>query len=232
VLPLRDTIPHQRPPITTVALIIANVLAFWGELNLPAGRQQSFFEVFGLIPARFTSPAWAQSVGLWPSFVPFFTTMFLHGGWMHLIGNMWFMWIFGDNVEDRMGHAGFLVFYLLCGLAASATHVALNPHSHMPTIGASGAIAGVLGAYFVLYPGARVLTLVPIFIFIRFIELPAFVFLGLWFVMQFFSGTMSMHGADTSGVAFWAHVGGFIAGLLLLGLFIRRGTRRTSLLGI
>ncbi len=231
MLPIRDTIPHQRPPITTVLLIAVNALAFWGELRLPTGQQQSFFEVFGLVPARFTSPAWAASVGLWPSWVPFVTTMFLHGGWMHLIGNMWFMWIFGDNVEDRMGHVGFLLFYLLCGLAASVTHLALNPHSHMPTIGASGAIAGVLGAYFLLYPGARVLTLVPIFIFIRFIEIPAFIFLGFWFVMQFYSGAMSMGSANTAGVAFWAHVGGFIAGLLLLGLFVQRGTRRTSLLG-
>jgi len=231
VLPIRDTIPHQRPPITTTALIVVNVIAFLGELRIPAAQQQSFFEVFGLIPARFTSPAWAQSVGLWPSWVPFVTTMFLHGGWMHLIGNMWFMWIFGDNVEDRMGHTGFLIFYLLCGLAASVTNMALMPHSHMPTIGASGAIAGVLGAYFVLYPGARVLTLVPIFIFFRFIELPAFVFLGIWFLMQFLSGAVAIAGAHASNVAFWAHVGGFIAGLLLLGLFIQRGTRRTSLLG-
>lgn len=222
MFPIRDTIPHQRPPITAVALILANAVAFYGELRLPPGEQQQFFEVFGLIPARFTSPAWAASVGLWPSWVPFFTTMFLHGGWMHFIGNMWFMWIFADNVEDRMGHGGFLVFYLLCGLAASATHLALNPHSHMPTIGASGAIAGVLGAYFLLYPGARVLTLIPIFIFIRFIEIPAFLFLGFWFVMQFWGGAMSVSGANTAGVAFWAHVGGFVAGMLLLGLFVRR----------
>jgi hypothetical protein len=148
--------------------------------------------------------------------------MFLHGGWMHLIGNMWFMWIFGDNVEDRMGHGGFLVFYLLCGIAASVANMALMPHSHMPTIGASGAIAGVLGAYFLLYPGARILTLIPIFIFIRFVELPAFVFLGFWFVMQFFSGAAAITGGNTSNVAFWAHVGGFVAGMVLLGLFARR----------
>jgi membrane associated rhomboid family serine protease len=219
VFPLRDTIPHQRPPITTTALILVNIVVFLFELKIPAAQQQSFFEVFGLIPARYTSPAWAQSVGLWPSWVPFITTMFLHGGWMHLIGNMWFMWIFGDNVEDRMGHCGFLVFYLLCGLAASVTNMVLLPHSHLPTIGASGAIAGVLGAYFLLYPGAKVLTLIPIFIFIRFIEVPAFIFLGNWFAMQFFSGAVAIAGANASNVAFWAHVGGFVAGMLLLGLF-------------
>src|SRR5204863_5588398 len=146
--------------------------------------------------------------------LPFLTSMFLHGGWLHLIGNMWYLWIFGDNVEDRLGHFAYLIFYLLCGLGAGIVHTILNYQTVVPSVGASGAIAGVLGAYVVSYPGAKVLTLIPIFIFVQFIEIPALIVLGLWFVMQFFNGAAALAttSANGGGVAWWAHVGGFIIG--------------------
>jgi membrane associated rhomboid family serine protease len=155
--------------------------------------------------------------------------MFLHGGWLHLIGNMWYLWIFGDNVEDRVGHIRFLAFYLLCGFGAGIAHTIINANTAVPSIGASGAIAGVLGAYLVSYPFARVLTLVPLFIFIQIIEIPAVIVLGLWFVIQFFNGTAALASttaASAGGVAWWAHVGGFLLGVLLIGLFPRRGRQR------
>jgi membrane associated rhomboid family serine protease len=143
---------------------------------------------------------------------PFFTSMFLHGGWLHLLGNMLYLYIFGDNVEDALGHVRYLLFYLACGVAASVTHLALNLDSVVPTVGASGAIAGVLGAYFLLYPKAKVLTLLPIFIFIQIVEIPAFLFLGFWFLLQFISGTVASASQNAGGVAWWAHIGGFAAG--------------------
>jgi membrane associated rhomboid family serine protease len=159
--------------------------------------------------------------------VPVFTSMFLHGSWLHIIFNMWALWIFGDNVEDYLGHSLYLVLYLVCGVAAALLHTLFNIGSTVPTVGASGAIAGVMGAYFVLYPRARVLTLVPLF-FVFFMWLPAWVVLGYWFIAQFLSGaatSISTHGAGSSGIAFWAHVGGFVAGVLLIKLFPAR-TRR------
>jgi len=147
--------------------------------------------------------------------MPFFTSMFLHAGWLHLVGNMWFLWIFADNVEDILGHFNFLIFYIACGLAASFAHFIMNYHSVVPTVGASGAIAGVLGAYIVMFPKARILTLIPIFIFLEVMEIPAFVFLGIWFIYQFLLGMMSV-GSYGAGVAFWAHIGGFLFGILLI----------------
>jgi rhomboid family protein len=154
--------------------------------------------------------------------------MFLHGGWLHLIGNMWYLWIFGDNIEDRLGHFSYLIFYLLCGLGAGVVHTILNYDVRVPSIGASGAIAGVLGAYLVSYPGARILTLIPIFIFMQIIEIPAVIVLGFWFIMQFLSGTASLASAtaNAGGVAWWAHVGGFVIGMILVGLFPRRDRSR------
>ncbi len=151
--------------------------------------------------------------------------MFLHGGWLHLIGNMWYLWIFGDNVEDRLGHSRFLVFYLLAGLGAGFIHTGVNYYVEIPSVGASGAIAGVLGAYLLLYPFARVTTLIPIFFFWQIIEVPAVVILGLWFVMQFLSGTSALAIADATsgGVAWWAHIGGFLVGMILLAVFRRPG---------
>ena len=221
MFPLRDSIPSRYPPVMTWLLIGVNVVVFVFELSLPSRQLQEFIYLFGIVPARYTHPGWARLVGFpLDNYWPFLTSMFLHGGWLHIIGNMWMLWLFGDNVEDRMGPGRFLVFYLLCGVLAGVAHLALNPGSRVPTIGASGAIAGVLGAYFVLYPLAQVIVMVPILFFPFFFTLPAAVFLALWFFMQFLSGTVSLHGAAAGGVAWWAHVGGFVAGAVLYRLFL------------
>ena len=174
--------------------------------------------VFGVksLPAQFAAI---------PSLLSIFTSMFLHGGWMHLVGNLWFLWIFGNNIEEAMGHARYLAFYLICGVLASASHIFSSPASTIPSIGASGAIAGVLGAYIMLYPRARVWTLIFLGFFIRLMYLPAGVILGFWILLQFINGSMMMGRQDAGGVAFWAHVGGFIAGILLVGLFKKRDVR-------
>jgi membrane associated rhomboid family serine protease len=213
MIPLRDVIPSRTPPYLTVALIVLNAAAWFYELALPREDLPRFLQQFGVVPAFFSTPTLISS-------------MFLHGSWSHVLGNMWYLWIFGDNVEDRLGHGRFLVFYLLCGMAAAFGQIAINPESTLPTIGASGAIAGVMGAYFVLYPHSRVLTLIPLIIFWEIIELPAIFLLGFWFLMQLFSAgaiavTASTHGG---GVAFMAHVAGFIAGLL--GVFVFRKRQR------
>ncbi len=215
MIPFKDNIPSRTIPFITVLIIILNVLVFVFEISLGPRTLQAFIYAFGVVPAQFLAE---------PYIVPFFTSMFLHGGWMHLIGNMWYLWIFGDNVEDKLGHFRFLLFYLLCGLGAGIVHMALNVNSVIPSVGASGAIAGVLGAYMLSYPGARVLTLVPIFIFIQVIEIPALVVLFFWFVMQLFSGMASLAVATTSsgGVAWWAHIGGFVIGMILLGVLGRK----------
>jgi membrane associated rhomboid family serine protease len=224
MFPLRDDIPSRRASIVTWTIVGANVLVFVYQLTLPEQGIQQLFYLFGIVPARFLHPAWAERVGFPDaSLLPFFTSMFLHGGFFHVLSNMWSLWIFGDNVEDRMGRFRFLLFYLLCGLAAGFTHALTNPNSAIPTVGASGAIAGVLGAYLRWYPHARVLTLIPIFFYPLFVHLPALVYLGLWFVSQLFSGTMSLAGPGAvGGVAWWAHIGGFVAGFLLCGFFSRR----------
>lgn len=224
MIPVRDTIPSMRKPVITISIIVACTAVFMFELALGPDGREKFMYLVGLVPARYTNPRWAELTGLHTGFWPFATYMFLHGGWMHLIGNMWFLWLFGDNVEDRLGRPRFLLFYLACGIAAALTQFALSPGSGVPMVGASGAISGVMGAYFLLYPGARIVTLVPVFIFIQLIEIPAFVFLGIWFLLQFFSGTMeaASPASNSGGVAFWAHVGGFVAGILLLRAFTPR----------
>jgi membrane associated rhomboid family serine protease len=209
MIPLRDVIPSRTFPFLTMAFIALNSVAFFFELMLPEPALQSFIGAYGVVPVNFS----------WTSVL---TSMFLHGGWLHFLGNMLYLWIFGDNVEDRLGHGRFVIFYLLCGAAAALAHVFVNPSSYVPTIGASGAIAGVMGAYFVLYPHSRVLALVPLFIFWEIIEVPAILFLGVWFVMQFFSGVGSIvlnAGAEAGGVAFWAHVAGFLAGVVAVFIF-------------
>ena len=217
MIPLRDANPSGTVPFVTWGLIVANALAFLLELAM--GEQAgALIAEFGVVPARVTAALDPGSfdTGAWLSFV---TSMFLHGGWMHLIGNMLFLYVFGDNIEDRLGHGRFILFYLLAGAAAAATQVAANPGSGAPMIGASGAIAGVLGAYVLLYPRARILTLLPLFIFFQLLELPAYLFLGLWFLLQVVSGILSLGiGGDAGGVAWWAHIGGFVAGALLLPL--------------
>jgi membrane associated rhomboid family serine protease len=179
--------------------------------------------LLGIVPARYTHPDWAQRVGFRAAdYWPFLTSMFVHGGWAHIIGNMWALWIFGDNVEDRMGPLRFTLFYLICGLVAGVVHSLTNPNSVVPTVGASGAIAGVMGAYFVLFPYARVVVLVPILFYPLFFEVPAVTFLLFWALSQAFSGALALVGpGGVEGVAWWAHVGGFTAGLVLHPLFVR-----------
>jgi membrane associated rhomboid family serine protease len=210
MIPLRDSRPSSTPPVVTVFLIAANILVFLYMLSLDAFSQNAFIREYAVIPARLRMST-------------LITSMFLHGGWMHLIGNMWFLWIFGDNVEDVLGHWKYLAFYLLCGVIAALTQYAISPDSRIPTLGASGAIAGVMGAYLVKFPHSRILTLVPFF-FIFTTEIPAVVILVYWFVLQFVSGVGSIGYSNVSqgGVAFFAHVGGFIAGMILVNLM---GTR-------
>jgi membrane associated rhomboid family serine protease len=209
MIPLRDVIPSRTVPVVTIGLIAANALVFVFQLSLPDRELRALFYTYGLVPAAFD----------WPTLV---TSMFLHAGWLHIIANMWFLWIFGDNVEDRMGHGRYLVFYLLCGVAAALGQAVIDPESSKPMVGASGAIAGVMGAYFVLYPRSRILTLLPILFFIQIVEVPAIVFLGLWFVFQLFSGVGSVAAhSQAGGVAVWAHVAGFVFGLIGVFLFRR-----------
>jgi membrane associated rhomboid family serine protease len=224
MLPIRDTIPRQNPPITTWILMLINSVVFVVELSMPQRVLDQLFYLFGMVPARYTHLEWAALVGFpVDDFWPFLTSMFLHGGWLHIITNMWALWIFGDNVEDRMGPVRFLIFYLLCGLIAGITHWFMNSDSTIPTVGASGAIAGVMGAYFILFPRSRVIVLLPILFIPLFFELPAIVYLGIWLFSQLFSGTLSVAATNVAGIAWWAHVGGFIAGMLLHFLFIRQG---------
>ncbi len=212
MIPLRDDIPSNTFPIVNYILIIANLAVFGFELSLGRSLDQYIF-THAVIPAQFVSEGLTAE-----QFVKMTATMFFHGGWLHVLSNMLYLWIFGDNVEDRMGHFRFLVFYLLTGYLATFAHIFTFPQSGIPLVGASGAIAGILGAYLVLFPQARVLTLVFIFIFIQVIYIPALVFLGIWFLLQLLSGASGVGQAGQS-VAFWAHIGGFVAGMLLVKLF-------------
>ncbi len=223
MIPIQDTIPSRSFPVITWALILLNTLIFALEASLSPAELERLVYAFGVIPARYTHPAWAVSMGLTPNaWWPFLSNMFLHGGLLHLAGNMWSLYIFGDNVEDRMGRGRFLVFYLLTGVAASLLHIAVNPDSTMPAIGASGAISGVMGAYMFLFPRARIIFLIPLLFIPYFVEISAFFYLALWFWGQFISGTASsVMAQNAGGIAFWAHVGGFVAGALLYRFFIR-----------
>jgi membrane associated rhomboid family serine protease len=223
MIPIKDTVPGRNPPLAVYTLIALNVLAFALELTMPEDVRDRLFYFLGIVPARFTHQRWAEYVGFpVDDYWPFLTSMFLHGGWAHIIGNMWSLWIFGDNVEDRMGPLRFTLFYLTCGLIAAVVHWYTNADSVVPTVGASGAIAGVLGAYFVLFPRARIIVLIPIFFYPLFVELPAVLYLLFWASTQLFSGTLALAGpSDVSGVAWWAHVGGFAAGIVLHPLFVR-----------
>ncbi len=216
MLPLRDRNPSATTPYVVYGLIALNAVAFMFELGLEQEALRDFVQRFGLVPQRATAALRGEAAMLGALLVPAVASMFLHGGWAHLIGNMWFLHIFGDNVEDRLGHGLFLAFYLVCGLLASASQYVLDPDSAVPIVGASGAIAGVLGAYAVRWPHARVLTLVPLFVVFTFIELPALVVLGMWFLLQFIQGAASIGVQFTHGVAYWAHVGGFVAGAALV----------------
>ena len=212
MFPIRDTQPSYSRPIVTILIIVLNVVVFLHEFTLDEYSRNYFISNYGLIPARFHASA-------------VITSMFLHGGWLHIIGNMWFLWIFGDNIEDVLGHAKYLVFYILCGIAAGMTQTFFNAGSRLPMVGASGAIAGVMGAYLVKFPHSRIVTLVFVFFFITTIDVPAVLMLLYWFFIQIFNGigTIGYSHLSQGGTAWFAHVGGFIAGILLVNLL---GTRQ------
>jgi hypothetical protein len=216
MIPIRDTIRSQHKAVVNTALIGINILVFLLQLSQGSDLDR-FVYYYGLVPARYTEPRLAAYFTLGQQIFSLLSFMFLHGGFWHILGNMWFLHIFGDNVEDRLGPLRYGLFYVACGLASGVSHLFLNPHSNVPTIGASGAIAGVMGAYFLLYPRSRVLTLIPIIIIPWFVEIPAFFFLGFWFVLQFINAAGSH--AQASGIAWWAHVGGFVFGMIFLKLF-------------
>jgi membrane associated rhomboid family serine protease len=221
MIPLRDDNPSQRAPVITRLVIVANVLAFMLELSMGEARGE-FLREWGVVPGRLFASLGDTSMP--EELLTVLTSMFLHGGWLHLIGNMWFLWIFGDNVEDVIGSPGYLAFYLAAGAVSAGFHAALMPGSPIPTVGASGAIAGVLGAYAQAFPRARVLTLVPIFFFFQVVAIPALVLLGLWFLMQFLSASLGVGGAS-GGVAWWAHIAGFVFGFIAMAMFRRRRGR-------
>jgi membrane associated rhomboid family serine protease len=225
MIPLRDDNPTTIKPVVTVALIVVNAMVFMYQLSLGPQEERLFVYQFGAIPSVILGSRnlSAEAVAI-PPVLTVFTSMFLHGGFMHLIGNMLYLWIFGNNIEDAMGHLRFTVFYVVSGVAASFAHTLTNLDSTLPAIGASGAISGVLGAYLLLYPRAQVLVLVPLGLFTRIMYIPAFIVLGMWFLLQLFAGTFSA-GQGGGGVAWWAHIGGFVAGMALVAVFKRRAVR-------
>jgi membrane associated rhomboid family serine protease len=209
MIPLRDTIPSRSTPSVNILIIVVNVLVFLYMISLDPYTANHFIRAYAMTPARLHLSA-------------VITSMFLHGGWLHLIGNMWFLWVYGDNVEDILGHGKYVLFYLLCGVIAAFTQYAIDPNSRVPVLGASGAIAGVMGAYLIKFPHSRILTLLPLFVFWTTIEIPAWLILVYWFVLQFFMGVGSYASSSQGGVAFFAHVGGFLGGMLLISIM---GTR-------
>ncbi len=236
MIPIKDTIHSRSFPVVTWLLVIVNALVFV-LIELPLGQNQlnRLIATYGVTPSLCAAPilkglSVASFPGLGTLFqgcaIPLLTSMFLHGGWVHIIGNMWVLIIFGDNVEDRMGSIPYLIFYLICGVVSGLTQAFIAPNSQVPAIGASGAIAGILAAYLVFFPTARVVTFIPLFILPWFVNIPALVFIVIWFLLQFFSGVLALGGAASGGVAYWAHVGGFISGLLLVWLFAGRSRNR------
>jgi hypothetical protein len=226
MIPIKDDQPRYSTPYVNTFLIAINILVYLFQSLLDPRSGELFARQFGEVPAHLAAfMSGSPRYSLPEVVLPFFTSMFLHGSWMHVLGNMWFLFIFGDNIEDYLGHFKYLTFYLLAGLIAMGTQVAIYSHSNVPTVGASGAIAGVLGAYFILYPRARVLTWFFVFVF----YIPAWVMLGYWFVLQFLAGAATLSvaqtGRDVGGVAVWAHVGGFVAGMVMIKIFSERGKR-------
>ncbi|MBN2372987.1 rhomboid family intramembrane serine protease [bacterium] len=225
MIPLKDDIPSSSFPFITVGILIINSLVFLFQISL-GKHAEGFVAAYGAIPFEITNFADIPPLVPFPTFLTIFSSMFMHGGILHFVGNMLYLWIFGDNVEDAMGKFRFLIFYILCGAFASLAHMAVNPNSMTPMIGASGAISGVLGAYMLLYPRARVLTLITFFYFIRIVKLPALVLLSFWIFIQFMSGTLSLAGgAGHGGVAWFAHIGGFFAGMFLVSIFKKKRVR-------
>ncbi len=223
MIPIRDNVPRVTKPIAVTIVIVLNALLFIYTQGMSLREQAQIFHLYGVVPARFFEPDWAIWAGYPESYGwPFISYMFLHGGWIHILLNMWMLWIFGDNIEDVTGHFGFIVFYLLCGMAAVGLHMVFQQTANIPVIGASGAVAGVMGAYIVLYPHGRVLTLVPIIIIPLFLRVPSYLFLGIWFLSQVTSGFLANGARGAHEVAWWAHVGGFVAGLVLILWFRQR----------
>ncbi|MFV0421865.1 rhomboid family intramembrane serine protease [Oleidesulfovibrio sp.] len=222
MFPIRDSIPRVHRPWAVWTILALNIAVFVFEQGMPDFTLLRFMHLYGVVPMRFTSPEWALFSGYPDSYFPFLSHMFIHSGWLHMIVNMWTLWIFADNIEDVMGPVGFALFYLLCGLSATCVHILFNADSSIPVVGASGAIAGVMGAYLLLYPHSKVLTLIPVLIFPLFFEFPASIYMGIWFITQFFSGVTSIVTPQAGGgIAWWAHLGGFLAGMALLPAFRR-----------
>lgn len=219
MIPLYDTIRPRQFPFINWVLILSNAAVFWYELQLGESALQGFIFTWGLIPAELM----ANPNGEWRTI---FSSMFLHGGWFHILSNMWVLYIFGDNIEDRVGSLRYVVFYLMSGIAAAFLQIFVMQESSVPMIGASGAIAGVLGAYLISYPGARIASLVPILFIFTIIEVPAVLFLIFWFISQLYSGLFAMQGSAGSGIAWWAHIGGFIFGLIMVSFFRKRTVYR------
>ncbi|MGD2035095.1 MAG: rhomboid family intramembrane serine protease [Bacteroidales bacterium] len=219
MIPLHDTIKSEKFPVVNWMLIFFNAFVFFIELRLGSGETEAFFYKYGMVPAR-TNPAGVNTYTL-------ISYMFLHGGWGHFLGNMWFLYIFGDNVEDRMGSFRYLVFYLLCGIMAGLTHFVLYRTSMVPAIGASGAISGVMAAYMFLFPGSLILSFVPLFFLPLLLPIPAIIYIGLWFIGQFLSGTLHLlQNSPGTGIAFWAHIGGFAGGWIIYRAFVRKKKRK------
>jgi len=216
MIPIRDAIRSRNFPAVNVLIISLNIIVFLWEL-LQGPDLKEVFYAYGIVPLRYSNPELAAHFTNLQQYFPFLTSMFLHGGFLHIIMNMWFLHIFGDNIEDRLGHIRYFVFYLFCGVVAGLVQLFTNWNSNIPTIGASGAISGVMGAYLLFYPRSKILTLIPIFFFFQFVEIPAFIFLGFWFLLQLFSAGLTPK--NVGGVAFWAHIGGFAAGLIFVKLF-------------
>ncbi len=214
MFPLYDTARSHKFPVINILLIGINALAFYGEIGMEPAELENFIFANGLIPAQFL----ADMNGEWMTIL---SSMFLHGGWFHILSNMWVLFIFGDNIESRMGGIRYLVFYLLSGVAAALLQTYILPSSTVPMIGASGAVAGVLGAYLIMFPNSRIASLVPIFFIFTLVEIPAFIFLVFWFISQLYSGLFALQGS-AGGVAWWAHIGGFVFGILIASFFRRR----------
>jgi hypothetical protein len=216
MIPIRDAIRSKNFPIVNVIIIGLNIIVFLWQLAQGPHLKEALY-LYGIVPLRYSNPELSVHFTRFQQYLPFLTSMFLHGGFLHILMNMWFLYIFGDNIEDRLGHFRYVIFYLFCGVAAGLVHLFTNWSSNIPTIGASGAISGVMGAYLLLYPRSKIMTLIPIFLFFQFIEIPAFVFLGYWILIQLFSASLTPR--NVGGVAFWAHIGGFVAGLVFIKIF-------------
>ena len=212
MIPLKDLTPRRSFPVITLVLILVNVVVWLHQVSLPPAAGEAFVRMYGLVPYKVSQALTGHHYTTKQALLPLFTCMFLHGGWLHIIGNMWFLWVFGGNVEDRLGSFPYLFLYLVAGIGSGISQTLFSWGSHVPSIGASGAISGVLGAYIVFFPRSRILTLVPLLIIWFMWRIPAAVFIGLWFIMQFLSGVVSLGSQSMGGVAWWAHVGGFVIG--------------------